>query len=268
MLNSRDQVICALLAAAGLSLAAAESRADLFEFLRPNRAAVVARAQSPDGGYGAAAYRPRGGWQPQPLTMSQNAPEALAPRVSDTTVQSGWGNDAAPGVNYGPSDFSGGVPDINCGECDRHQGRVSHWRKMCHQTYYPRMAPYCMPEWGWNQTCWRRMKDNYNCPRPDCHASTPEPRSPLSPQIPVIPPATTYLPPPRSQANRPVSYGQRQTFQGQLPMRGLANPGAIPESESEGGEWNYEEDTDEQQAAAPQRENDRSRNYLPPAARR
>ena len=276
MLNSRDMLICALLAAAGLSLATTEARADLFDFLRPKREVVVARAQSPDGGYGAAAYqRPRGGWQPQTFTNNQNAPVPMAPRASDANVPSGWGNDAASPVSLGSSELSGAGLDVNCGECDRHQGRVSFCRKLCHQTYYPRAAPYCMPEWGWNQTCWRRMKDNYNCPRPDFHGSTPEPRLPLAPQIPVLPPATTYLPSPVPRSNQIVNYGQparvfsaRPTSQGQAPPRGPSQRGEISESESGAEEWNYEEITADQQIAAPGHQNDRARNYLLPGVRR
>jgi hypothetical protein len=241
-------VICALLAAVGLSLAAAESRADLFDFLRPKRTAAVARAQSPDG------------------------------RAFGAGGQTGWGYDANPGGNNGSYDFSGGGLTVNCGECDRHQGRVSFCRKLCHQTYYPRAAPYCMPEWGWNQTCWRRMKDNYNCPRPDFHGSSPEPPASLPPQTPVMPPATTYLPVPRFQVNRPVSYGQRQRFPERSPVHGRNGTGPIPEPESQAGEWNYEEEaaiqTDRvqpgaaQPVTAPPREQGHARYYLSPGMRR
>lgn len=266
MLKSRDSVICSLLAA-GLSLAAVESRADVFDFLRPKRAAVVARAQAPGGSYGAPAYSPRSLWQPQPAANGQGASAANA--------QNGLGYDAAPSDNYASSYDTDGGPTVNCGECDRYQGRVSFYRKLCHQTYYPRSAPYCMPDWGWNQTCWRRMKDNYNCPRPDCRGSCPEPQSPLPPQEPVMPPATTYLPAPRTQANRAVSYGrsasplpERQTYQGHAPLRGQADPGATPESESESGDWNYEEEAESAPVAAPPRESGRSPYYLSPASRR
>lgn len=262
MLNSTDRMICTFLAAAGLSLAAAESRADLFDFLRPKRATAVSRAQSPDGRtFGAGTYSSRNLWQPQQSAMTQNTQGASTGGIPATTVPSGWGYDAAP--------------EINCGECDRHQGRVSFCRKICHETYYPRSAPYCMPDWGWNQTCWRRMKDNYNCPRPDYHASTPEPLLPLPPQTPVMPPATTYLPAQRSQGTRAVNYGRprqelenRQPYQGHSPLRGRTDAGTALESESESGGWNYEEEAEVQPVATPPRETGRASYYVPPAARR
>lgn len=238
MLNATDKLICALLAAAGLSLAAPESRADLFDFLRPKRTATVARAQSFDG------------------------------RAYGAGVQNGWGSDPNSGGTYGSYDFSGGGLTVNCGECDRRQGQVSFCRKLCHQTYYPRAAPYCMPEWGWNQTCWRRMKDNYNCPRPDSRASSPEPPASVAPQTPVMPPATTYLPVPRFQANHPVSYGQRQQLPERSPVRGRNDMGPIPESGNRAGEWNYEEEAAAQPVMTAPREQGHARYYLSPGMRR
>ena len=286
MLNSTDKIICTLLAAAGLSLTAGETRADLFDFLRPKKSAVVSRAQSPDGrsygtgslgtgSFGTGTYSPRNLWQPQSGGANQNMPNAAA---SGAGAQSGWGYEAVPSGNYGSYDFGGGGPTVNCGECDRHQGRVSFCRKLNHQTYYPRSAPYCAADWGWNQTCWRRMKDNYNCPRPDYHGSSPEPPTALPPQTPLVPPATTYLPaPPRAQANRPVSYGQPPTlagsFTGQSSPRGRDDRVANPESASDSGDWNYEEvagseSNAAQPVTAPPRGQGRGSLYPPPGVRR
>jgi hypothetical protein len=164
---------------------------------------------------------------------------------------------------------------------------VSFCRKVCHQTYYPRSAPYCLPDWGWNQTCWRRMKDNYNCPRPDWQGSCPEVPIPLSPQAPVVPPATTYLPPPPTQVNRPVSYGgrpsylerpsygeqlsygeQRQSLSGHAPLRARAQSAAVPEPATDTGEWDYEEEVPPQPVTAPPRGQGRSAYYLSPGVRR
>jgi hypothetical protein len=64
-----------------------------------------------------------------------------------------------------------------------------------------------------------------------------------------------------------VSYGQRQPFQGQSPLRGRADSTAIPEPENETGDWNYEEEAQGPQFATPPRENGRS-SYNPPAAGR
>ena len=260
MLNATDKVIAALLAA-GLSLAAVEARADLFDFLRPKRPAAVARAQAPDGRtFGAGAYSSGNPWQPQPTGSNQ-------------------------ADNYANYDFGGGGPTVNCGECDRGQGKVSFCRKLWHQTYYPRSAPYCQPDWGWNQTCWRRMKDNYNCPRPDWHGSCPEPPAPLLPQTPVVPPTTTYLPPPRSQVNRPVSYagqrqpvsgraphiltldgqtatGQQQPASGHAPLGERGNNAVVPNARTDAGGWDYEEEASPQPVTAPPRGQGHSNYYL------
>jgi hypothetical protein len=280
VLNSTDKLIGALFAALGLSLTAGEARADLFDFLRPKKAPIVSRSQSPDGrsngtgSFGTGTYSSRNLWQPPSASANQYAPDAA---TSSAGVQNGWGYEAAPDGNYGTYDFGGGGPTVNCGECDQHQGRVSFCRKLCHQTYYPRSAPYCAADWGWNQTCWRRMKDNYSCPRPDWHGSSPEPPAALPPQTPVAPPTTTYLPvPPRTQANRSVSYGQPPTLTGSI--TGQSPPGrdvrsASPESSSDSGDWNYEEESGlesnaVQPATVPPRNQGRGSYYSPPGVQR
>ncbi len=256
MLKSWNSLICAALASAGLALAAAEARAGLFDFLKPKREAAAVRAQSPEGRtFGAGTYSQSNLWQPQSSSVAGGA-------------QSSWAYDAAPGGNYASYDFGGGGATVNCGECDPHQGRVSFCRKLSHQTYYPRSAPYCAPDWGWNQTCWRRIKDNYNCPRPDSRGSCPEPPTALPPQTPVMPPTTTYLPPPPNFANRPVSsqrvsYGQRPRFGASSPTRGHANEVADPESATEAGEWEYEEEAEPQPVTAPPHKRSTSNYYVP-----
>src|SRR5437762_662569 len=57
-------------------------------------------------------------------------------------------------------------PSINCGECDHYQRSSQFCRQQCKSTWYPRIAPYCQPGWGWTQPCWRRAEDTYNCPVP------------------------------------------------------------------------------------------------------
>ncbi|HLJ12148.1 MAG TPA: hypothetical protein VKU82_13225, partial [Planctomycetaceae bacterium] len=85
---------------------------------------------------------------------------------------------------------------------DRLQWWTRICRAPCRSTYYPRLAPYCQSSWGYTQPCWRRVADNYNCPRPDYHATTPPPPTPRpfapaaepeAPQSPSLPP-TSSLP--------------------------------------------------------------------------
>jgi hypothetical protein len=65
---------------------------------------------------------------------------------------------------------------FNCGQDDHCQTCLRKARKCWKQTYYPRTAPYCQPGWGWNQPCWRRTVDTYNCPRPANPNPTPRRR--------------------------------------------------------------------------------------------
>lgn len=68
---------------------------------------------------------------------------------------------------------------FNCGEDDPRQCICRHSRKKCGHTWYPRIAPYCATDWGYNQPCWRRTQDNYNCPpQTRSRSSFPAPREP------------------------------------------------------------------------------------------
>ena len=165
MLKSRDWTICAL--AAALSLSASASQAALFDFLNPKRpAAPTARAQSPER-RSAARGASAPGWQPA------GGSRVVQASYSEQEIPSGWGYDSSP--------------CFNCGDCDHNRKCLPRCRKFWGQTWYPRLAPYCQAGWGWHQPCWRRMADNYNCPRPE----VPVMQSPVpaSPPLPAPPPA-------------------------------------------------------------------------------
>lgn len=184
----------ALLVAAGLSGESSRASAGLLDFFGSKKASS-SRAQSPD---------------PRYLAASQEAtPTAhtAAPVAYDSSIPSGWGYDCSP--------------CFNCGENDHYQHRTRSCRAMCKDTWYPRVAPYCQPSWGYTQPCWRRVADNYNCVRPDWRGSSPKPRAPTRaapveeptlPEPPSLPTSSRPLPPvqsaalTRAPASQPVSY--------------------------------------------------------------
>lgn len=259
MLITRNQFWQGVLAAAVLAMAAVEARAGLFDFLRPKstkKSGSVARGQSPDPRY--APFPTPNGWQPPAGGGPAPFPQA------DPYAGSGWGYESSP--------------CYNCGEMDKHQGWLQFWRKKTHQTYYPRSAPYCQPEWGWHQSCWRRMRENYNCQRPDYHASTPQPRMPMPPPVPVAPPGAAPQGP-QSRAypsGRTVGYGrsdfgppQRGTGVASSNYSNYGNAGSVARQEPEPGEWTEAEDTSSgpQFDSSPQ-DAERPAYYSAPAPRR
>jgi hypothetical protein len=196
VLNFKNVMASALVALWGSSLGTAPASAGVFDFLRPAAADSIVRAQSPAGMYATS-----------PATPAYQPADGSAPA-------SGGG----PGWGYSPSAC------FNCGECDPHQGWVEFQRRQCHQTYYPRSAPYCQPDWGWHQSCWRRMNDNYNCPRPDSRGSAPSARTPPTPSVPVMPPAAN---PPASTWRQPAHAATPNRYAGY--GRG---PDAVPQADN------------------------------------
>jgi hypothetical protein len=265
---SRNLFWTGLLAACGLMLAPMEGRAGLFDFLRPKPkqdSSAVARGQTPDPRY--AQYPTPNGWQPPGGNYPAGDPAGSFPQ-DDPNAGNGWGSESSP--------------CYNCGEMDRHQTLIQHWRKKCHQTYYPRSAPYCRPDWGWYQSCWRRMPDNYTCQRPDYHGSTPQPQVPLPPATPVVPPlgvpAGAPLGP-QSRAyppSRPDGYGRneystsrRTTGPGNPRYAGYSNAGASAYGDQQAGEWiEIEEPADDARYDAGAQQPERSAYYAAPASRR
>jgi len=190
MLKSTNFIVGAIVTLSSLSLGADPTLAGVFDFLHPASTDQVSRAQSPVGGYAIS---------PAPTTWQPGAGYSTPPAAA---------SDSGPGWGHSPAAC------FNCGECDPHQGWLEFHRRQCHQTYYPRSAPYCQTDWGWHQSCWRRMNDNYNCQRPDSRGSIPSAGTPMAPAVPVMPrgvppAATTYRQPPHTAApNRFVGYGR------------------------------------------------------------
>jgi|GEM_PF-6456682 hypothetical protein len=119
----------------------------------------------------------------------------LAPQL--LAVGQGWAGwfDRKPAS---PDDTS--CQCMNCGENDHYQHCVQQCRKQCKSTWYPRVAPYCQPGWGWTQPCWRRAEDTYNCP-PLPPSPTASPRKPyFVPEAPATEEAPN-LPAPQGTAS-------------------------------------------------------------------
>ena len=171
MLISADRIVFSLLAIAGLSLLPASADAGAYN-IRGSSSSGASRSQSPDPAYTSPAY---------------------TPVSSQTAYESG-----APGWCFRTS------PCFNCGVYDRHVRYTRFWRDRCGSTYYPRVAPYCVANWGWTQPCWRRAPDNYTCVRPDYRGSTPKPRVRRAPvAAPVQEPPSIPEPPPLPTSSRP-----------------------------------------------------------------
>ena len=173
MRKTRDLAICALLVAGCVSQLVGQSQAALFDFLRPKRAATADRRDQPKRAASQTAVRQAAYWQ-QPATSA-----VTQATFFDSGAPTGWGYDSSPCSDSGCNDscckgflhslFCCGCSEatcFNCGECDHCITCTRHHRRKCNQTWYPRLAPYCETNWGWTQPCWRRMADNYNCPRP------------------------------------------------------------------------------------------------------
>lgn len=195
MLKTRDLVICTAVGAALLSLSLCRSHAAEFDFLRPKRAAKsTARGQTP-------------AWQPSGTSA------VSAPTYYESAPPSGWGG-------YDSSAC------FNCGDCDHCIWYTQTLRRKCGSTWYPRVAPYCQAGWGWTQPCWRRMADNYNCPRPEGPVSKPRSASP--PPVPAAEPlpAIPEPPPPASSSlSRPSRAGDaNRTASSARSSRPIARP--------------------------------------------
>ena len=167
---SREWFVSALLASVGVLSGTASAQAELLDFLHPPKV-TASRGQTPDPAFTT-------GYAAQPVSNQSFA----------TTYEA---NAAAAGWCFKCS------PCFNCGEYDHYQRRIRHCRACCKSTWYPRVAPYCQPNWGWTQPCWRRTGDNYACVRPDSRGSMPKPRSrpkaapEVEPALPEPPPLPT-----------------------------------------------------------------------------
>jgi len=212
-------------------------QAGLFDFLRPKRpATTTARGQSPAEPRtntftvmpvehhnpvvtaGAQYSSPPSWWEPVPAAVaSTNA------SPSPTTFTS-------PSTFTAPSTYDAGYDSDNCFNCGEYDHCI--WctrlhRCKCGQTWYPRMAPYCLPGWGWTQPGWRRMVEEGQTLKPQSSSPPPLPAAepsrtlPEPPQslpeppksIPEPPPATTSqvsTPARNGEANRTASYSQKK----------------------------------------------------------
>ncbi len=199
MLKFRKLVICSLLVGMNLSLAFRENSAvaGLFDFWSPKRKPAAAnsadsqRVGQLQGSTRAAAYADNG-------VPASSVADSQAPSIAAYSPQSVPAESAplspltSTGVVF--NDYS--THCLNCGQDDHCQSCLRHCRKNCKQTWYPRTAPYCQPGWGWNQPCWRRTVDTYNCPRPQQISSPPRrengPEAP-APELPANPRASEDL---------------------------------------------------------------------------
>lgn len=239
MLKSRDLVICSVLAALGLTLSASDAPAGMFDFLRPKRPAAISTT--------ALAMR---GQSPTTAWSSSDGNGFADSSDSD------WGYDSSPCMKCRKKHGKkccwghGCSPCFNCGDDDHCIWCLRCHRAKCHQTWYPRLAPYCQNGWGWTQPCWRRMPDNYCCPpreeyataRPQPAVTPPPPAAPTAPVIDPVPPepnsaSIRSLPPVQrtSLANRSAEVArsaprppqrpapQVQAYQGRAPQ-GQARP--------------------------------------------
>lgn len=183
----------ALLTAAGVLCVASNARADLLGRSKPRKtSAPVAsapkktalsaqsRAQSP-------AYEPvpAGGWQ--------------QPQATTTTPwYESW--------NQGGYDNS----EICCGPPVKHTRWKEACRRKCHQSFYCSTPPYCMPCYGYNTTCWRRMPECTVCPREPLPVPL-EPRRPIPAKVErKAPPAEISTPPAAEEATPPEAESMRR----------------------------------------------------------
>jgi len=204
--------ICTLLAVLNLSLVFSQSQAaaGLFDRLSSKRKGAVQGNKSSDG---------QTSGPVSPATYSAGK-VSLVSYADDGRQESSVPVDSSLSIPVGTSES---VPEypvtstsiemvdnsthcINCGQDDHCQSCVRHCRKNCKQTWYPRTAPYCQPGWGWNQPCWRRTADNYNCPRPQQMTPPPQRRvnipEALPEESPANPPASEDVPETPSDESR------------------------------------------------------------------
>jgi hypothetical protein len=196
VLISRKWAVYLLLAAMGLSFPVGELQAGWFEFSNSKRPVTnVKRGQSSDPAIsGSDPIAP-------PLQPgNESVPQGF---YDNSQVPMSWGYDSSPcfeshsrGLFRCCTCCEATMPGgFNCGANDHYIDCTKFHRRKCGETWYPRVAPYCQPSWGWTQPCWRRATDNYNCLRPE----TPPTRSPQrAPQPPVTPPTVPHatVPPP------------------------------------------------------------------------
>jgi hypothetical protein len=166
--------IVGLLLATGATFPLRESPAGWLDFSVPKRSAkAVRRGEATDAG------------------VSPSAPQGDDKPVAAATVRaSGRGLERVCDCCEGC--YPGG---FNCGDNDHYLECTRFHRQKCGETWYPRVAPYCRPSWGWTQPCWRRAVDNYNCPRPVALPAMSPQSTPRSPESPRTAPPATVLPP-------------------------------------------------------------------------
>lgn len=221
MFKFRNTTICGLLVALYLWL----------PFSQPQAAAGIFDRVSPTRKAAAAAEKPSEARTDAPYSLARNSRGrvSLTSYAEDNNPESPvttTPNPAIPAESFtvipstaAPFEMSdNSCHCINCGQDDHCQSCLRHCRKRCKQTWYPRAAPYCQPGWGWNQPCWRRTQDAYNCPRPqqmtaprrrigspESPAAGPPVSAPIYEVIPETSPddATPEVPePPRESAGR------------------------------------------------------------------
>jgi hypothetical protein len=218
-------------------------QAGLFDFLRPKRpSAPTVRGQSPAEprtntftvtpvehhnpvATASAQYSsPPSWWEPAPSASSAtHASASTYASPSPSTVTSPSTFTAAPTYDAGYESDS----CFNCGEYDHCIWSTRLHRCKCGQTWYPRMAPYCLPGWGWTQPGWRRMVEEGQSlkapsssppplpaaepPRtlPEPPKSLPEPPKSI-PEPPPATPSQVSTPARSSEANRTASHSQKK----------------------------------------------------------
>jgi hypothetical protein len=207
--KTRDLAVCALLVAGCVSQLVSQSHAALFDFLRPRRAATTDRRDPPNDNASQAAVRRAALWRDSGTSAGASA--VTQATFFDSGAPTGWGYDSSPCSDSECSnscckgflhslfccDCCASPSDcFNCGEYDHCIPCTRHHRRKCNQTWYPRLAPYCEPNWGWTQPCWRRMDDNYNCPpRPQSNSMRPQRATPQPPAAPSAEPLPEPEPP-------------------------------------------------------------------------
>lgn len=166
-----------LLSAAGLLCVASNARADLAGRGKPRKTtAATSRAQSP-------MYEPTpaggGSWQ-------QSAPSTTP-----------W---------YQANSYE--AQQDCCGPYVKHTWWKDLCRKKCGQTFYCSTPPYCMPCYGFNNSCWRRTGECTICPRESLPIPS-EPRRPLPAKIERKgPPPAATAPPDAGDGALPPDAGE------------------------------------------------------------
>lgn len=191
MFKTGHLAIGALLATMSLSLAFSQPQAaaGLFDRLSPKRKPVAAASKTSEtqADKPASSAKRRAGKIALAVYADEGSgtsaiPVGPSPAMPSYPVETVFPVTSTPIEGVDGSDYC-----FNCGQDDHCQTCLRHCRKQCKQTWYPRAAPYCQPGWGWNQPCWRRTVDNYNCPRPQQLAS-PRRRSTI-PEAPAVEPS-------------------------------------------------------------------------------